>query len=164
MGITAGADGALWFTEGEGNNIGRITTAGVVAEFAIPTVGSGPWYITAGPDGALWFAEVNANQIGRLQLPPIAHDFNSDRKSDIAWRDTSGNGAIWLMNGNQLLQGGGLGQVDPNVWKIVGQRDFNGDGKADLLWNDTSGNVAIWFMNGVQVSQARAPLRRLAGT
>ena len=81
------------------------------------------------------------------------HDFNGDRCSDIAWRDSGGNVAIWLMNGNQALQGGGLGQVDPNVWKIVGQRDFDGDGKADLLWNDTSGNVAIWFMNGAQVSQ-----------
>jgi hypothetical protein len=47
------------------------------------------------------------------------------------------------MNGNQLLQGGGLGNVNPNLWKIVGQRDFDGDGKADLLWNDTSGNIAI---------------------
>jgi probable HAF family extracellular repeat protein len=95
--------------------------------------------------------------IARLPAPgaPLAdtHDFNADGMSDIAWRDSSGNVAVWLMNGNQLLQGGGLGNADPNVWKIVGQRDFNGDGKADLLWNDTSGNVAIWLMNGVQVLQ-----------
>jgi hypothetical protein len=87
-----------------------------------------------------------------------AHDFNSDGMSDIAWRDGSGNTAVWLMNGNQLLQAGGLGQADPTIWKIVGQRDFDGDGKADLLWTDTSGDVAIWFMNGAQVSQyASAP-------
>jgi FG-GAP-like repeat len=81
------------------------------------------------------------------------HDLNGDGMSDIVWRDSSGDVAVWLMNGNQLLQGGGLGNADPSVWKIVGQRDFNGDGKADLLWNDTSGNVAIWLMNGVQVPQ-----------
>ncbi len=95
------------------------------------------------------------------------HDFNADGKSDIAWRDTGNNIAIWLMNGNQLLQGGGIGSV-PSTWSIVGQRDFNGDGKADLLWNDTSGNVAIWFMNGVQVSQfasvASAPGWTVVGT
>jgi hypothetical protein len=89
---------------------------------------------------------------------PATHDFNDDLFSDIAWRDNSGNVAIWLISGNQLLQGAGIGAADPTIWKIVGQRDFNGDGKADLLWNDTSGHVAIWFMNGTQVSQyANAP-------
>ena len=33
----------------------------------------------------------------------VAHDFNGDGKSDIAWLDTSGNVAIWLMNGTQIL-------------------------------------------------------------
>jgi YVTN family beta-propeller protein len=85
------------------------------------------------------------------------HDFNGDGYSDIAWRDTSGNAAVWLMNGSQLLQGGEIGSA-PTSWSIVGQRDFNGDGKADLLWSDADGRVAIWFMNGSQVSQqAYAP-------
>jgi len=82
------------------------------------------------------------------------HDFNADGKSDIALRDTGGNAAMWLMNGAQVLQAGGVGTADPNVWTIVGQRDFNGDGKADWLWRDTSGNVAMWFLNGVQASGA----------
>ena len=74
-------------------------------------------------------------------------------ESDIAWRDTSGNTAIWFMNGATVLSSGGLGVV-PTVWSILGQRDFNGDGNADLLWRDTSGNTAIWFMNGLQVSSS----------
>jgi hypothetical protein len=82
-----------------------------------------------------------------------AHDFNGDGKSDIAWRDTSGNTALWLMNGGSVLSSGGLGAV-PTTWSIVGQRDFNGDGKADLLWRDTSGNTAMWFLNGAQVSSS----------
>ena len=63
--ITAGADGALWFTQWGSNHIGRITTTGEVSEHAIPTPGSEPHGITAGPDGALWFAE-EAGKIGRL--------------------------------------------------------------------------------------------------
>jgi streptogramin lyase len=35
--ITVGPDGALWFTEQTGNKIGRITTAGVITEYPIPT-------------------------------------------------------------------------------------------------------------------------------
>ena len=83
--------------------------------------------------------------------PDASHDFDGDDKSDILWRDTNGNLAVWLMMGTQVLSGAGLGQI-PTTWSIVGQRDFNGDGKADLLWRDTSGNIAMWFMNGTQIS------------
>ena len=62
--ITAGPDGALWFTGNIGSNgvnglIGRITTAGAITEFPIPS-GSTAMDITAGPDGALWFTELIA--------------------------------------------------------------------------------------------------------
>src|SRR5258705_107180 len=36
QGITAGPDGALWFTESAGNAMGRITTAGVVTKYPLP--------------------------------------------------------------------------------------------------------------------------------
>lgn len=71
-GITTGPDGNLWFTEATGNQIGRMTPAGSVQEFPLPTTchnnGSrcDPEGITSGPDGALWFAEAAGNQIGRL--------------------------------------------------------------------------------------------------
>jgi virginiamycin B lyase len=63
--ITAGPDGALWFTETNGDKIGRITTAGSVTEYPL-TTSSGPWGITAGPDGALWFTEQGTDKIGRI--------------------------------------------------------------------------------------------------
>jgi len=37
-----GADGALWFTEQNVNRIGRITTAGVITEFPVPSFDSRP--------------------------------------------------------------------------------------------------------------------------
>jgi hypothetical protein len=90
--------------------------------------------------GAVWiFQRVN---------PTNTHDFNGDGESDIAWRDTGGDVAVWLMNGTQTIQSKVVGPV-PLAVSIVGQRDFNGDGKADLLWRDTSGNITMWFMNGV---------------
>ena len=33
--ITARPDGNLWFTEYEGNKIGRITTSGIITEFPV---------------------------------------------------------------------------------------------------------------------------------
>src|SRR5437867_2972383 len=64
--ITAGPDGALWFTVLTNNKIGRITPTGTVTEFLIPTANSRPWGITAGPDGNLWFTEESGNKIGRI--------------------------------------------------------------------------------------------------
>ena len=66
VGIASVPDGNLWFTEGQGNKIGKITTSGVITEFPIPTINSGPVGITAGPDGNLWFAEGQGNKIGRI--------------------------------------------------------------------------------------------------
>jgi hypothetical protein len=68
--ITAGPDGALWFTDYDSNQIGRITTSGVTTEYAVPTASSHPYGITAGPDGALWFVESSGNKIG--QIIPLA--------------------------------------------------------------------------------------------
>jgi virginiamycin B lyase len=78
VGITAGPDGALWFTEcalaSTGNctangTIGRLTTDGAVTNDTDPNI-SGPVGIAAGPDGALWFTALfnfgHSNSIGRI--------------------------------------------------------------------------------------------------
>jgi streptogramin lyase len=64
-GITTGPDGNIWFTEENGNRIGRITAGGAITEFGLPA-GSLPTEITTGPDGALWFTESGTNSIGRI--------------------------------------------------------------------------------------------------
>jgi hypothetical protein len=75
------------------------------------------------------------------------HDFDHDGKSDILWNDITGNVAVWLMNGSQVLSSASLGNVAP--WSIVGQRDFDGDGFADILWRDNVGDTTMMFMAGV---------------
>ncbi|MGB8648209.1 MAG: hypothetical protein WCF84_23430 [Anaerolineae bacterium] len=68
-GIVAGPDGALWFVETAANKIGRISTAGLVTEYAVPTSGAidtDQGFIAVGPDGALWFNEDLVNKIGRI--------------------------------------------------------------------------------------------------
>jgi virginiamycin B lyase len=68
--MTAGSDGAIWFTET--NFIGRMTTAGVLSpapQYNLTMlVGGTPNtnFITAGPDGALWFADGGNDAIGRI--------------------------------------------------------------------------------------------------
>jgi virginiamycin B lyase len=63
--ITAGPDGALWFTVPTRRSIGRITTAGAITELVLPENGD-PFAIVSAPDGHLWFTEPQGNQISRL--------------------------------------------------------------------------------------------------
>src|SRR5579884_247794 len=77
------------------------------------------------------------------------HDFDGNGFSDIAWRDTTGDLALWLMNGASVASAASLGNL--GTWSIVGQRDFDGDGDADLLWAN-GGNLAMWLMNGTTVA------------
>jgi streptogramin lyase len=53
--ITAGSDGALWFTDGANSAIGRITPSGGVREFAVNDPLGGLSGITLGADGNIWF-------------------------------------------------------------------------------------------------------------
>lgn len=66
--IVVGPDGNLWFTKWHGNKIGRITPAGVITEFPVPTANSEPIGITAGPDGNIWFTEYLGGKIGQVWI------------------------------------------------------------------------------------------------
>ena len=63
--IARGPDGAMWFTEVEANQIGRITTAGTVTEISAGLANSQPVGIASGPDGNMWVALSFSNQIAR---------------------------------------------------------------------------------------------------
>src|SRR5258706_10151026 len=67
-GIAAGPDGALWFGEGNGNNIGRITTDGKITEYPFLVIHNDQHFVAAGPDGAVWFTDDFQNKIGRISL------------------------------------------------------------------------------------------------
>ena len=78
--IVGGPDHALWFTEDQGNRIGRIDTSGTVTEYPLPLVNSlntQPDGITSGPGGDLWFTESASSTIasvttgGSLAFYPI---------------------------------------------------------------------------------------------
>jgi len=78
---------------------------------------------------------------------PGSHDFDGSGKSDVLWRDSGGDLAMWFMSGNQIAASSVIGSVATN-WSVVGQRDFNADGDADILWRDNLGNLDLWLMHG----------------
>jgi virginiamycin B lyase len=94
--ITAGPDGALWFTEANANQIGRVTVAGAFTEFPIPTAASQPMGITAGPDGALWFTEVSSNQIGSVTTAGAFHEYPAATVFGPDGITAGPDGALWF--------------------------------------------------------------------
>jgi VCBS repeat protein len=84
-------------------------------------------------------------------------DFNGDGKADILWRNTSGEVAVWMMNGATItassdLTSNGVAVRPDASWSVAGIGDFNGDGKSDILWRNAGGALAVWQMNGSTVS------------
>jgi virginiamycin B lyase len=70
IGITAGKDGALWFTESNLDRIGRVSVNGTVSEYTSPVTGLGLMGIAVAPDGSIWFAEagtgLNPGRVAKL--------------------------------------------------------------------------------------------------
>jgi hypothetical protein len=85
-------------------------------------------------------------------------DFDGDGRSDIVWRNrTTGQTAMWLMNGLGYAAGGSL--LTSADWQPARVGNFNGDlgatgkPKHDLLWRNTKGaQHAVWLMNGTAMT------------
>jgi streptogramin lyase len=104
-GIAAGPDGNLWFTERDGNKIGRISPSGAITEYPLPTTRSGPAWITAGPDGNLWFTEFDNNKIGRISPAGGSDEFGVYQENSGPQGITRGpDGNLWFtdVTGNKI--------------------------------------------------------------
>ncbi|WP_342145438.1 Vgb family protein [Methylobacterium fujisawaense] len=95
--VAIGPDGAIWFTEKQGNKIGRLAPDGQLNEFSIPTQDSRPQDIVVGPDGTLWFTENRGNKIGRISpVGEIAEFALSTPESYPFGIVTGPDGALWF--------------------------------------------------------------------
>jgi streptogramin lyase len=154
--ITVGPDGNLWFTESflhdptnrfGGNQIGRMTTSGVVTEFSAGiSQDADATEITLGPDGNLWFTEGNGNRIARITPAGVVTEFSTGISPNAyPFGITAGpDGNIWFteFTGNQIGRITPAGVVtefsagmSPNAepWGIVAGPDGN-------LWFTENGN------------------------
>ena len=103
-GITSGPDGNLWFTEWDGNKIGRITPTGSITEYPTPTP-NGPQGITSGPDGNIWFTEQFGSKIGFIGTDGSIVEYPIPTANSYPEGITSGpDGNVWFaeMGGNKI--------------------------------------------------------------
>ena len=114
IGITAGSDGNLWFTEQLGNKIGKISPAtGEITEYQLPTCDFSPIAITAGPDGNLWF--VNVNDIDKITpATGVISDYNVPA-SDVGFGGiiSGPGGNLWFTTPR------GISKISPETGNIT---------------------------------------------
>src|SRR5581483_10209200 len=96
-----------WFTENSGNKIGRLTTAGTITEFPIPTPNSGPVGIGRGPNGSLWFTEWLAGRMANVTPGGTITEFaipTSDTHP--AWVTSAADGNVFFTenSGNRVAR------------------------------------------------------------
>ena len=108
-GIKVGPDSALWFVETTAQQIGRISTDGVVSEFPLLDGGitEGQGFLGVGPDGALWFNEDNANKLGRITLTGEITEFDlPEGIAPIRELITAPDGNLWVTSrgGNAIVK------------------------------------------------------------
>ena len=66
--IVLGPDGNLWFTELQGNRLGRVTPSGAITEYSAGISSDANLIdIVVGADGRLWFTEFHTARIGALR-------------------------------------------------------------------------------------------------
>ena len=97
--ITAGPDGNLWFTEqGPANQVGRITTAGVITEFAV-TINGTSYHpgngIVTGPDHNLWFTTKSSNAIIRMTTAGVMTSFTNPNNCAGSRITVGSDGDLW---------------------------------------------------------------------
>ena len=136
--IAVGPDGAIWFTEKQGNKIGRLARDGQMDEFSIPTQDSRPQDIVAGPDGNLWFTENRGNRIGRISPAGEVTEYPLQAPESYPFGIVTGpDGALWFtLSGTNRI---GRITVDGQVTEL-------GTGKTQTPYGITVGpDGNLWF-------------------
>ena len=103
--ITWGFSGDLWFTEPEFNRVAKITSAGVITEYTVPTPGSNPLGIATVGGGDAWFTEYNANKIGHVTSAGVFQEFTIPTPNSGPWGIIPGpTGGYWFVEqlGNKI--------------------------------------------------------------
>ncbi len=137
QGITAGPDGAIWFTNEEGRSIGRITVRGVLSRYTDPSILT-PSGITSGPDGALWFLN-GTGSIGQITVGGVVRSFTAFNIGSAIGIAAGPDGAMWFTTGGKSI---GRITTDGVVTFFVDPTRMRG------TYGIASGpDGAVWFTN-----------------
>jgi RHS repeat-associated protein len=80
QGVVSGPDGNVWYANPSTNKIGKMTTAGVPTEYALPEK-SQPEWLTVGPEGKLWFTDHFTSKVGSITTAGTVVEYTAGTNS-----------------------------------------------------------------------------------
>ena len=143
--ITAGPDGAMWFTTTAGS-IGRVDMAGGMTEFPAVSVGK-PGDIVAGADGALWFTVRQSHRIGRITTAGHSSLYSGAGIDDPQGIAAGSDDALWFTN----RRNNSIGRITTDG--VVS--NFTGAGVDSPSAIALGSDGALWFTNAANNSIGR---------
>ena len=171
-GITVAPDGSLWFAQTHNNKIGRITTDGVITQFALPEasctglasdLACEPTGIAADKNGDIWFTEADANRIGRFHPETSAFTEYPLPEGSISPGGIAlgSDHRIWFTFEQAVGSRGGIGAIDPADAGTVADPKIT---EYDMLASDspmtsepsaiTAGESGVlWFAGGETIGK-----------
>ena len=95
-GVAVTADGAIWATLQNGNQLLNIATDGTSRTFDLPRGGAVPTDVALGSDGSVWFLQFRANRIGRFKDGQFS-DVDAGRENvGLSGIAVAPNGDVWF--------------------------------------------------------------------
>jgi virginiamycin B lyase len=154
IGIVAGTDGALWYTNGgDPGSIGRITTSGVLTFFDAPRISEPDW-IATGSDGSLWFTNESGGgyttpSIERLTTTGTLTTFTAPSISAPTGIAAGPDGALWFVNGE--YNGNSAGSIG-RITTSGSVTEYTYPGSYEPKDITAGPDDSMWFLNGSSVS------------
>lgn len=91
----------------------RTLMAAYIAEYSVPTSGSGPIDITRGPDGNLWFAEQSAHKVARITPTGTTTEYSVSGDPVDLWTGTGTD--LWFAEYSANL----VGKIDTSDGQVT---------------------------------------------
>jgi streptogramin lyase len=147
-GITTGGDGNIWFTEGQGAAVGRVTMAGMVTEYKFPSGCIDPEYLAADSSDNVWTSVACKDGIGFAGY--IAKVTSAGTitlyaaPNETPWHFTKGpDGNVWFTSYAQGI----VSRINPDGSITDFTLEFGGrTGRGNGLTSGPGGN--IWIADG----------------
>jgi virginiamycin B lyase len=148
--ITVGPNGNLWFTEFNGNKIGKISpVTGNINEYGLSSGRSMPNVIVAGPDGNMWFTAYYGNAISNISPTGVITDYHIPTSDILGTLPVSicvgPDGYLWFTE----YEGNKIGKISPITGSIsqynvpssqAGISDVTSCSDGNLWFTENKGN------------------------
>ena len=142
-GVAVTADGAIWATLQNGNQLLNIATDGTSRTFDLPRGGAVPTDVALGSDGSVWFLQFRANRIGRFKDGQFSDVEAGRENAGLSGIAVAPNGDVWF----GMMRRASLGRLrDGRVEIFALPRD---NARPFSVAVDRNGNVWYADISGV---------------